>query len=142
MNIRIEKRIPFGFNGLWGKCYKQTTFDKPTNQINYQGGTYFEIGQDVQFKFLDDNFKDIFKLIKNVLDDKEFKYIETTDAFFNYKTRQYECIVKPADIVFFLDTFWTCEEVKERPVFNPNKQSFYYLKLKQIDDGMITIGVK
>lgn len=27
MNIRIEKRLPFGFKGEWGKCYKLTNYN-------------------------------------------------------------------------------------------------------------------
>ena len=51
--IRIEKRIPFGFMGDWGKLYKQYNFEEKTNKsvVKWQDSAYVDLGQDVQFKY-------------------------------------------------------------------------------------------
>ena len=54
--IRIEKRLPFGFMGDWGKLYKQYNFEEKTNKsvVKWQDSAYVDLGQDVQFKYLED----------------------------------------------------------------------------------------
>ena len=49
--MTIDKRIPFGFLGEWGKVYKLYNYNvKVGNVIEYQKSKYYDIGQDVQFR--------------------------------------------------------------------------------------------
>lgn len=138
MNIRIEKRLPFGFKGLWGQCYKLTNYNQTKDTITYQRATYYDIGYDVQFKYLEDGVdKSVINSqpIQNLVAKGEFRLVKTTDAYFDGE--KYECIVQPNDIVKFKGEFWVCEKVDERSIYNPEKQSIYYLSLKKVFDKVI-----
>ena len=138
MNIRIEKRFPFGFKGIWGQCYKLTNYNNTLNYITYQRATYYDIGYDVQFKYLEDGVdKSVINSqpVQNLIAKGEFRIVKTTDAYFDGE--KYECIVQPNDIVRLKGEFWVCEKVDERSIYNPAKQSVYYLSLKKIFDNVI-----
>lgn len=55
-NIRVEKRVPFGFKGEWGQVYKSITRGENLLTRSFYGirNYYVDIGQDVQFKYLED----------------------------------------------------------------------------------------
>lgn len=250
MNIKIDKRLPFGFKGMWGKCYKKSnysekealnltinnnlknttwqfnnqlsrensfTFNFTSNNNNYLGfifdinsnlyyiisteplntllvydknnggwqnenyklihisknqnndnyknetlinfllnnakllnidtisylrTTYYDIGYDVQFKYLEDGVdKSIINSqpVQNLITKGGYRIIKTTDAHFNDKN-QYECIVSIGDIVKFENDYWIVEKIDERSIYTPNKQTFYYIVMKNIFDDVI-IGV-
>lgn len=133
MNIRIEKRIPFGFKGKWGRVYKLTNYNETSNEITYQRATYYDIGQDVQFKYLEDGIDKSInnsQPVQNLVTKGEFRLIKTTDAYFD--GNNYECVVQNNDIVYFENEYWVAEKVDERSIFTPNKQTFYYLALRKI----------
>lgn len=139
MNIKIEKRVPFGFKGKWGKCYKLTNFANGT-PILYQDNSYYDIGFDVQFKYLEDGVdKSIINStpIANLVTKGEFRLVKTTDAYFNDESKEYECVVQPNDIVNVFGDWWICEKIEERSVYTPQKQTFYYLSLKKIFEEII-----
>lgn len=138
MNIRIEKRFPFGFKGLWGQCYKLTNYNQTKNTIIYQRSTYYDVGYDVQLKYLEDGVdKSVINAqpVQNLVTKGEFRLVKTTDAYFD--GIKYECIVQPNDIVHFDGEYWLCEKVDERSIFNPAKQTVYYLSMKKIFDKVI-----
>lgn len=141
MNIKIEKRVPFGFKGKWGKCYKNSIFDVAVNDsIIYQDDTYYDIGSDVQFKYLEDGVdKSVMnsQAVKNMVANGKFRLVKTTDAMFNNDTLEYECVVQQNDIVYVFGSYWICEKVDERSVFSPAKQTFYYLSLKNVQDEVL-----
>lgn len=139
MNIKIEKRVPFGFMGQWGKVYKHTVFDNSQSAITYQRSSYYDIGADVQFKYLEDGVdKSVINTqpAPNLVGKGEFRLVKTTDAYFNGST--YECVVEPTDIVFFDNSYWVVEKVDDRSVFTPAKQTFYYISMKKIFEEIIT----
>ena len=140
MNIRIEKRVPFGFKGKWGKVYKLTNFNNGI-PIIYQDNTYYDIGYDVQFKYLENGVdKSIINStpIANLVTKGEFRLVKTTDAYFDNTTQEYECVVQPNDIIKVFGDWWICEKIEERSVYTPQKQTFYYLSLKKIFEEVLT----
>jgi len=148
MNIKIDKRVPFGFKGIWGRCYKLTNYnenyaynDENSNPIaiTYQRATYYDIGYDVQFKLLEDGVdKSVNNTlpIDNLVTKGEYRVVKTTDAHF--ENEKYECVVQPNDIVYFQKEYWVVEKIDERSVYNPNRQTFYYISLRKIFDEVIT----
>ena len=55
---RVEKRLPFGFMGQWGRVFKPFDYDMvdvDNERIMYDSREYVEIGMDVQFKRIDDD---------------------------------------------------------------------------------------
>lgn len=142
MNIRIEKRVPFGFKGKWGKCYKLTNFNNVNGGITiiYQDNTYYDIGYDVQFKYLENGVDKTLSNstpIANLVTKGEFRLVKTTDAYFNINTNEYECVVQPNDIVKVFGDWWICEKIEDRSIYTPEKQTFYYLSLKKIFDKVV-----
>ncbi len=136
MSINVEKRVPFGFKGEWGNVYKLYTSDAVSNNIlQYQESYYYDIGVDVQFKYLNkgvDKYTNNSQPVQNLIAKGEYRTIETTDAMFDEFTNRYECVVSPNDIIKVFGCYWVCEEIEEHSVFTPAKQTFYYLKCKRI----------
>lgn len=141
--MRIEKRIPFGFKGEWGKVYKNYVFDETKENIEYQRNNYVDIGEDVQFKYLENGIDKSINLtqpIMNLPTNAEYRVAKTTDAYLNIDTNNYECVVGLNDIVYAFGCFWLVEKIEEKSIFNPIKQTFYYIGLKRIFSGIIRKG--
>lgn len=142
MNISIDKRVPFGFKGIWGKCYKLTNYNEYSeNQpiITYQRATYYDIGYDVQFKLLEDGVDKSVnntQTIENLVTKGEYRVVKTTDAHFDKD--KYECVCQPNDIIYFEKEYWVVEKIDERSVYNPSRQTFYYLSIRKIFDEILT----
>ena len=139
MSIKIDKRMPFGFKGIWGKCYKlYTSNETNADTITYQRAKYVDIGSDVQFKLLEqgvDKSINNTQPIQNLITKGEYRYVKTTDATFDgYK---YESVCQPNDIVYFMNEYWVVDKVDERSVYLPAKQTIYYLGLRKIFDEVI-----
>lgn len=137
MNIRIEKRVPFGFKGEWGKVYKLYVYDEITEQnvIKWQGNSYADIGQDVQFKYIEngvDKQIHISQPVMNLLKVGEYRVAKTTDACFDPVSGNFECVVGLGDIVFVFGRYWVVDKIEEQSIFTPAKQTFYYLGLKDV----------
>lgn len=137
MNIRIEKRVPFGFKGEWGKVYKLYVYDETTEQnvIKWQGNSYADIGQDVQFKYIEngvDKQIHISQPVMNLLKVGEYRVAKTTDACFDTESGNFECVVGLGDIVFVFGRYWVVDKIEEQSIFTPAKQTFYYLGLKDV----------
>lgn len=143
MNIRIEKRLPFGFKGEWGKVYKLYTFDETTEQnvIKWQKNAYVDIGQDVQFKYLEegiDKQTNITQPVMNLLRMSGYRVAETTDAYFDAKSGKFECVVAVGDIVRLFGAWWVVDKIEEQSIYNPAKQTFYFCGMKQIFEEILT----
>ena len=143
--IRIEKRLPFGFRGEWGKVYKLFTRDETTEQDNvavveYQKGYYADIGQDVQFKHQSgvDKTLELSQTVQNLVNKGEYRLVETTDAYFDTNINNFKCVVALGDIVEFNGEFYVCEKIEVRNIVNPAEQCFYYLGLKKIYNVILT----
>jgi len=141
MGIKVEKRLPFGFKGEWGKVYKLYTYEVvASNIIEWQKSSYVDIGDDVQFKYIEDGIDktiDITQPIMNLPTKSEFRLVKTTDAYFNVETSNYECVVGVNDIVKVFGCWWVVEKIEERSIFTPSKQTFYYCGLKKIFEKIV-----
>lgn len=140
MNIKVEKRLPFGFTGEWGRVYKLYTFDEESGDIIWQNKNYVQIDSDVQFKYLEngvDKSLGTSQPVINLPTTSANRVVKTTDAYFNKKSKNFECVVGLNDIVYVFGCFWLVETMEERSIFTPNKQTFYYCALKRIFDEVI-----
>lgn len=139
MSIKIDKRVPFGFKGLWAKCYKLQNFNETKNSITYQNSNYHDIGFQVQLKELESGInktKSNVQSIENLITEGSVRYFKTTDACF--KTSKYECIVELNDILLIDGEYYVVERLDDKSIYTPSKQTFYYLTTKQIYiDGIL-----
>ena len=138
MSIRVDKRVPFGFKGVWGKVYKHNVYNETTDAITYQRSSYFDIGFDVQFKYLESGVdKQVFNTqsIANLIAEGSYRVVKSTDA--TLEGTRYSSVVQVGDIVLFEGRFWVVDKLDERSVYNPQKQTFYYIGMKDIFDEVI-----
>ena len=138
--IRVEKRLPFGFKGDWGKVFKLFTYDEEKENILYQNQNYVEIESEVQFKYLEngiDKNLNSSQPIMNLPTKNEYRIVKTTDAYFNDNTHEFECVVDSNDIVFAFGCYWVVDKVEDKSIFTPNKQTFYYCALKRIFEEVL-----
>lgn len=135
--IRVEKRVPFGFKGEWGQVYKSYNVEEKTSaQVVLWGKNYYaDIGQDVQFKYLEngiDKQKFFSQTEENIVVKSDYRIVETTDAYFNEEIGEFECVADIGDIVYLFGRWWVIDNIDEKSIFNPKKQTFFYLGLKSI----------
>lgn len=142
--IRIEKRLPFGFRGEWGKLYKlynSPKIDGNNEVLQWQQSNYVDIGQDIQVKVLEsgnDYKMELSQTVSNLVNKGEYITRKTTDAYFDTKTKTFKCVVELGDIVKLNNEFFVCDKIDAKEIVTPKKQSFYYLGLKKIFDNIIT----
>lgn len=134
--MRVEKRIPFGFHGDWGKVYKRyTTKDTLLLQggqiITYENNTYIDIGQDVQFKRVNDT-TDSTEQTSGVMTNAVYTTVETTDAYFDNSKQVYSCVVQSDDLVKVFGKLWMVTSITVVTKQNPKEQQFFYLELKGV----------
>ena len=141
-NIRVEKRVPFGFKGEWGQVYKSYNVEEKTSSqvVLWDRNYYIDIGQDVQFKYLEDGIdkqKYPTQTKENYVVKSDYRIVETTDAYFNDEIGEFECVVDLSDVVYLFGRWWVVDSIDEKSIFNPNKQTFFYLGLKRIKEEVI-----
>ena len=146
---RIEKRVPFGFRGLWGKLYQRFHYQESdsapyisedSDVIEYDKVSYVDIGQDVQFKEVTDGTeKQLFptQTAKNAVTDSAYRIVQTTDAYFDDKKKEFECIADFGDIVYLFNSWWVVDSIEQKSVFTPKRQTFYYIALKNIYNEIV-----
>ena len=145
--VRIEKRLPFGFRGEWAKLYKLYTRDETTTENNvevleYQKGYYADIGQDVQIKNqTKEKTLQLSQTVQNLVNKGEYTVWATTDAYFDNNCKEYNCVVDLGDILALNNEFYVCEKIDVKKIVTPANQCFYYLVLKKIYN-VISIGVQ
>lgn len=140
--IRIEKRLPYGFTGKWGRLYKMYAYDDNSQVVDnevitYMRKNYVELGMDLQYKLIQDKSKVKDALLVDYIANTDKCLVETTDAFFNNKTKEFDCVIFLDDIVYLEKEYWLVEHIQERRIFTPRTQSFYYIALKRIDKEII-----
>ena len=139
--IQIEKRIPFGFREHWGKLYKKTNYNESVNDVvQWNKTSYYDLGQDVQFKFADgtvDRQKFQTQPVENFVRKGEYRVVQTTDSYFDEETGQYECVVELGDIVFLHGRWYVVDSIDSQNIYNPKMQSFYFIALKRIEEEVI-----
>ena len=142
--IRIEKRIPFGFTGDWGQVYKLYTYEEKTEKaiVKWKNDAYADLGQDVQFKYLEDGIdkqNEPVQPVENRVDKGEYRIAETTDAYFDEDSGEFECVVGLGDIVYVFGRWWVVDTIDEKSIFTPSKQTFYFIGLKRIKEQIVRL---
>ena len=139
MSIKIDKRVPFGFNGIWAKCYKLKNFNETKDSISYQNSDYYDIGFFIQLKDTENGINkstNNTQSIENLVTEGVVKYYKTADACF--KDGKYECIVEINDILRVGNDFYVVERIDEKSIYTPARQTFYYLTTKKVFiDGIL-----
>lgn len=142
---KIEKRLPFGFKGEWGKIYKLYNSDafegeEPNEVIIYQQSNYGDIGQDIQVKNVAGQVvkSELSQTVMNLVDKGEYMVRATTDAYFDDHTKSFKCIVDLGDILFLDGSYWVCDKIETHTIRTPRSQQFFHLGLKKIFDKIIT----
>ena len=137
--MRVEKRLSYGFKGVWGEVYKLYTFDVRQGVIKWQNNNYIVVDSKVQFKELNNNESKAFsQTVNNLITDGSYKTVATTDAYLN--NGGYTCIVGMGDIVKLDGKYWAVDKINEQSIFVPLKHSVWYIGLKEILDEILTKG--
>lgn len=134
--IKVERRVPFGFRGDWGKVYKRYTNSEDLKiddrKIRFESNYYVAIDDEIQIKQVGD-ITSANEQTLNCLEMRTYYMtIETTDSYWNDDLKEYSCCVSPEDILFAFNRFWMVSDVKEVSKFRPQKLSFYYCELKSM----------
>ena len=136
--MRIERRLPFGFKGDWGKCYKRYTGEtelliEGTDYIRHEKTVYRDIGQDVQFREATDETGNVELPNDGLLIDTGLITVKTTDSYFNNERRGWFCVVAPDDLVIVFGRKWIVQSVNDRIVKRaPNPLKVFFIELKGI----------
>ena len=94
----------------------------------------------MQFKYLEDGIdKQTYptQTKENYVVKSDYRIVETTDAYFNDEIREFECVVSLDDVVYLFGRWWVVDNIDERSIFTPAKQTFFYLGLKRIKEEII-----
>lgn len=134
--IKVERRVPFGFRGDWGKVYKRYTNSEDLKiddrKICFESNYYVAIDDEIQIKQVGDITSANEQTLNGLEMRTYYMTIETTDSYWNDDLKEYSCCVSPEDILFAFNRFWMVSDVKEVPKFRPQKVSFYYCELKSM----------
>ena len=137
--ITIEKRLPIGFKGEWGKVYKlYTPTEKDSDDaIIWSKGYYADIGQDVQFSHAGGTIRiELSQVAKNLLAKGEYVMRKTGDAY--WCDGEYKCVVEIGDIVKLGNNYFVCDSIGIEEIETPQEQQVYQLGLKKIFDKILT----
>lgn len=140
--VRVEKRVPFGFKGEWGNVYKLYTFDVLDSHdiVQYQDSNYLKVRGGVQFKYNEggtDKAVDTTQPIGNLVTKGITQLVETTDACFDTDTKRFKCVADVGDLVEVFNDWWVVDRVEEQSIYTPNRQTFYRLLLKKINEKLV-----
>lgn len=135
--MRIEKRLPFGFLGDWGKLYKRYTEDKECTVdgnriIEYEQNYYVDIGMDVQFKRVSNSASSVEQAMKGLMGTANYVTVETTDAYWDDNLKCYMCIVAVDDLVKVFNKLWIVTEIREKSIRTPAEHKFFYIDIQGI----------
>ena len=134
--MTIDKRIPFGFLGEWGKVYKLYNSDVKVGKVlRYQRSNYVDIGQDVQFRCAGNRTLQTTQTVKNLASESEAKTIETSDA--TWDNGRYKCVVAVGDIIWYDNLYWVAENIKQEEVYYPSEQAVWTIGMKRIYEEIL-----
>lgn len=136
--IKVERRVPFGFRGDWGKVFKKYTdleeLKLDGRVIKVESNYYVSLDDDIQFKQVGDITSANEQTLSGLEMRTYYATVETTDSYWDDDLKAYNCCVGPEDIVFVFNRYWMVTDVKEVSRFRPQKLSFYYCELKSLKD--------
>lgn len=134
--IKVERRVPFGFRGDWGKVFKKYTdleeLKLDGRAIKVESNYYVSLDDDIQFKQVGDITSANEQTLSGLEMRTYYATVETTDCYWDDDLKGYHCCVGPEDIVFVFNRYWMVTDVKEVSRFRPQKLSFYYCELKSL----------
>ena len=141
--IRVEKRLPYGFVGEWGIVYKLCTYDQEVKKedgvIEYNKRQYVAMSMPVQFRDAYNKVKNKQKIATDFTANNQEDRIETTDAYFNNESGDFECVVSVGDIVKLGNSWWNVREITENNLFMPKKHTIYALSVQEVGREMIHV---
>jgi hypothetical protein len=135
---RIERRLPFGFRGDWGKLYKRYTpepqeavVEDNETIVKFQKNYYADIGQDVQFRESTDETGNDEIPNTGLGIGTDYITVKTTDAYWNNLRKTWECIVAHGDLVRVFGRQWIVQNTGSRMVKRtPNPLKVFYIGLR------------
>lgn len=134
--IKVERRIPFGFRGDWGKVFKKYTdleeLKLDGRAIKVESNYYVSLDNDIQFKQVGDITSANEQTLSGLEMRTYYATVETTDSYWDDDLKGYNCCVSPEDIVFVFNRYWMVAGVREVSRFRPQKLGFYYCELKSL----------
>jgi len=141
--IKVEKRLPFGFLGLWSKLYKKYDFDQEeefnSEIVEYNKTNYVALTMPIQIKKIEEVEKSKQRLLADLTTIGDNLIVKTTDCYYNKQEQDYQCIVNVDDLLQFENNWWLVGKILERNIYTPRKQSFYYIQLKKVTKENICV---
>jgi len=141
--IKVEKRLPFGFLGLWSKLYKRYDFDQEeefnSEIVEYNKTNYVALTMPIQIKKIEEVEKSKQRLLADLTTIGDNLIVKTTDCYYNKQEQDYQCIVNVDDLLQFENNWWLVGKILERNIYTPRKQSFYYIQLKKVTKENICV---
>lgn len=137
--IRVEKRLPYGFVGEWGTVYKPCNYDEAVGDIEYNKRQYVAMEMPVQFRDAFNKVKNRQKIATDFTASNQEDRIETTDAYFNNESGDFECVVEIGDILNLGSSWWVVREITENNLFMPKKHTIYALSVQEVAREFINV---
>lgn len=137
--IKVEKRLPFGFAGFWGKVYKPFNYteeeEKYGEVVEFDHKRYVAMTMPVQFRDAFDRSVGRTRLIKDLSAEDVEDVQETSDSY--WKDGGFACVVSVGDLVRFGNDWNFVTKVVDKNIFSPAPQTIYAVVLKNIDGGLV-----
>lgn len=137
--IRVEKRLPFGFLGMWGVVYKVCKYDYENGDIEYNKRKYIAMDMPVQFRDAFEKINNKTKIATDLSANNSEDLVETTDAYYDKETGGFSCVVAVGDIVRFGDSWWNVRAVQEKNFFMPQPHTIYSISLLGVNREVINV---
>ena len=116
--IKVERRVPFGFRGDWGKVFKKYTdleeLKLDGRVIKVESNYYVSLDDDIQFKQVGDITSANEQTLSGLAMRTYYATVETTDGYWDDDLKAYNCCVGPEDIVFVFNRYWMVTDVKAK----------------------------
>lgn len=140
---KVEKRLPFGWLGLWSKLYQKYNYNQEeeinSEIVEYNKTNYVALKMPIQIKEIGEYEKSKNKILASLTNGEDYKIVETTDCYYDNKEKEYKCIVDIDELLHFKNNYWLTEKIIEKNIFTPRKQSFYYIQLKKISKEKLNV---
>lgn len=137
--IRVEKRIPFGFLGMWGTVYKVNKWEHKEGDIEYNKRQYIAMTMPVQFRDAYNQEKKKVQIANDLTASLIEDRVETTDAYWDNESGGYQCVVQNGDIIRFGNSWWNVRSVTSINYFVPANHVIYQLDLVEVAKEMINV---
>lgn len=135
--IRIEKRLPIGFVGDWGKLFKLHTNEEKlitddTNIIQHLQNHYVDIGMDIQFKRAENLSQEVKQALMGGESDSGVMVVKTSDAYWDSNRRTYRCVIDTKDIVSVFGRRWLVNKIYNKRIDDLARHDVYYMTLENM----------